>query len=328
MHNMQKKSLLLIPIFWLSPSPSLSSENSPEMIIMTSFGMLIIVALVIFSAMKSDRGAEDFHNTQFANVENLERKLLQHVNRNAYVSLLIVRQSGNIERTIDDIPFKEAIKQISQTMRRAKIDTVSISASDAKISIYRTIHNGKGRQEGKRIGGFELFLLNEQNAEEKITEFGDIEELQLDQESFVRIKPSNAAQRSIVIAFLKIYDQFDEYPDIFLSSYDQQTGDGDEVFHYEIVIKFLLIADAYLRGETEFTSELRKEFFSSDKSWQQEIAKDMDRKTVIGAMAFGSTDLHSIQGEMRLWWEECVEKSNKTNSISTVMSPKYLDIVF
>jgi hypothetical protein len=125
-----------------------------------TIGMIAISALVIMAALNAEKGASDPANSNFATADNLISKLAQSIDVRATYSLKIIRQSGNVERAYDRVTFNAAANQITQTMRRAKIDTVSISTSGNKTEIFRTVHNGRGRQEGKRIGGFELVKLN------------------------------------------------------------------------------------------------------------------------------------------------------------------------
>lgn len=157
---MKRSSIFLVAVITSAPSYAFASENTPTSIILGTVGMLAISALVLIVALKAEQGASDPSNANFATVANIRQKLMQTIDTRGIYSLSVIRQSGNVERSYAKLSFNDAISQITQTMRRAKIDTVAIAQSGATTRIYRTMHNGRGRQEGKRIGGFELTKLN------------------------------------------------------------------------------------------------------------------------------------------------------------------------
>lgn len=140
----------------ISPTCASAAQNSPEVVVLTTLGMLVLGAFVIHAAMKADEAADDPENTSFASADNIAEKLTTIVSTTQRFNLEVVRQSGNVERVVENLSFEQVVKQISQTMRRAKIYSVSIGKSGEKIIIRRTMHNGRGRQEGKLVGGFTL----------------------------------------------------------------------------------------------------------------------------------------------------------------------------
>ena len=155
-----RSTTMIATIFIATPSFAFAGENTPASIVLGTIGMLAISALVLVVALNAEKGASDPSNSNYATADNIFQKLSQTIDSRGVYSLSVIRQSGNIQRTYDRVTFNEAVAQISQTMRRAKIDTVAISTSGNKTQIFRTVHNGRGRQEGKRIGGFELIKLN------------------------------------------------------------------------------------------------------------------------------------------------------------------------
>lgn len=153
---MKPRKYFALLVLLISPTYASAAQNSPEMVVLTTLGIFILGAFVIFASMKANQAAEDPENTSFATADNIAEKLLAAVNKTQRFTLTVVRQSGNVERVVEDLSFDQVVKQISQTMRRAKIYSVSIGKSGEKILIRRTMHNGKGRQEGKLVGGFTL----------------------------------------------------------------------------------------------------------------------------------------------------------------------------
>lgn len=148
--------LLLISLAATKPSSALAADNGPVELTIGILGMLLIAGIGLFYTHIAEKGANDPNNSAFSDVYDLNMKLTTHLKLGAHYRLEIVRQSGNIERTLEPVSAQQAISQVASTMRKAKIDMVSIRRSGNTIKIYRTMHNGHGRQEGKRIGGFEL----------------------------------------------------------------------------------------------------------------------------------------------------------------------------
>ncbi|HHT7764493.1 hypothetical protein NMW45_07575 [Pasteurella multocida] len=69
-----------------------------------------------------------------------------------------IRQSGNEYKEsvlVDD--FELAIKTVLSTLRKAKIDSVSvISNTSDLLLIYRAFYNARGSQEGKKLGAIRI----------------------------------------------------------------------------------------------------------------------------------------------------------------------------
>ena len=144
----------MVASFTLLASPAFAVENSMGELIFATTGMLVISFVVLLYAYKADAGASDPENNNYAHSFNLEQKLVGYLDPSSTYIVDIIRQSGNVERSIGPISHGQVSSQISATMNRAKIDTVSISQSVNQIQLMRTMHNGRGRQEGKRIAGF------------------------------------------------------------------------------------------------------------------------------------------------------------------------------
>lgn len=157
----QLKKLLLV--FLLIPNFAFAAENGPIELMIGIGGMLLIVVFGLIYSSQADKARDDPNNTNFANIDNLYAKIINQLDWQGAYDVDVVRQSGNIERTMSGLDANEVVAQISATMKRAKIDVVSVRGSSNQMSLYRTIHNGRGRQEGKRIGGFEVRKVGEFN---------------------------------------------------------------------------------------------------------------------------------------------------------------------
>ena len=321
-------------VFLLIPNFAFAAENGPIELMIGIGGMLLIVVFGLIYTSQADKASDDPNNTNFANIDNLYAKLINQLDWQGAYDVDVVRQSGNIERTISGLDANEVIAQISATMKRAKIDVVSVRGSSNQMSLYRTIHNGRGRQEGKRIGGFEVRKVGEFNVsivpeQELMDKYSDIEnfddlnnrvdeildDLKQRREhakfTSIRVNPQNEAQKAILKAFFKIYDQFDDYPLVFEAEFDPETGEGDASINYYGVIQMLVIAGGYLGAANDITDELREQLLVSDAEWQQKLGKDEDADLIYGIMSFGSASPKDIQTEVSAMWAEC---SNLVNT--------------
>lgn len=71
--------------------------------------------------------------------------------------LIIYRQSGNYHSSWEANNSKALLTKILQTCKRANIDSVVLKQNTEDcFEIWRLFHNHRGRQEGKRIGGFRI----------------------------------------------------------------------------------------------------------------------------------------------------------------------------
>ena len=322
----QLKKLLLV--FLLIPNFALAAENGPIELMIGIGGMLLIVVFGLIYTSQADKASDDPNNTNFANIHNLYAKLINQLDWQGAYDVDVVRQSGNIERTMSGLDANEVIAQISATMKRAKIDVVSVRGGANQMSLYRTIHNGRGRQEGKRIGGFEVRKVGEFNVsivpkQELMDEYSDIESfddlnekideiletsnerLEHAELTSIRVNPRNEAQKAVLKAFFYFYDQFDEYPVAFVTEFDPETGEGDTSISYYGVIQMLVIAGGYLGASKEISNELREQLIASDAEWQRKLGEDEDADLIYGIMSFGSASPKDIQTEVAAMWKEC-----------------------
>lgn len=146
--------VLIALISWTGPAHAYN--NSSGEILVGLVGMLAICGLAIFAAQQAETGANDPDSSSFANQDNFSQKLSQHLSNGVLYRVDVFRQSGNLERSIGPLDKDGVTRQILSTMKRARIDVVSISRSDSIVTVGRSVHNGRGRQEGKRIGSFDI----------------------------------------------------------------------------------------------------------------------------------------------------------------------------
>jgi hypothetical protein len=126
---------------------------------MEIFAIIVFAACGIFAFFNhvtAAEGAIDPNNTSYATPENLSAKFASQIDSNALYTVYVMRQSGNVERYYENVIGSNVPGLIVPVARRAKIDTVSISKTARGFRIWRTMHNHRGRAEGKRIGGFTI----------------------------------------------------------------------------------------------------------------------------------------------------------------------------
>lgn len=149
--------LSLALIVW--STPAYAYNNSPGEIILGLLGLLAIGAIGIYAALESEKKADDPENLDFADQTNLAVKLSTHLADDRQYRVDIFRQSGNLERSVGPLSKSGVSNQILSTMKRAKIDVVSINNSGDIVRLGRSTYNARGRQEGKRIGSFDIIPL-------------------------------------------------------------------------------------------------------------------------------------------------------------------------
>ena len=323
-----KKLFLSVSIvIGVLPSSAFAAGNSSLELIIGIGGMVVISALVLIVSMKAGKGASDPNNGNYADIHTLHSKVVSQLSDNHLYDMELVRQSGNTERTIENLGSYEIVQQVIATMQRAKIDLVSISGDENNMRIYRMSHNARGRQEGKRIGGFEIRkngLLYPQNSlghsqssnvkDFTISEETNFEDINVNisksmasvQNTSIKLDTfKNEEQKSIIKSFFEVSEHFDDLPQAIVSNFDSKTGEGSDEFGFMGIIRMLIIADAHLSGEADFTSDLREQFKSSDVEWQKKIGNDQSMLTINGVMAYGDSSPSKIQNEFISLWETC-----------------------
>ena len=325
---------VIAPLLILAPSTALAAENGPVELAIGIGGMVILSIVVLIFANKANEGAEDPDNMDFADADTLYAKLINHLDLNGAYDVHVLRQSGNVERTLESLDVNEVTKQVSATMRRAKIDVISIRGDENRLELYRVMHNGRGRQEGKRIGGFDVQkvgdfdssalpnrvdvgLPNSLQSNGASTELDYVfqEAQRFGVTTVIAFSADNEAKKAIVKAFFNVCEHFDTAPQVILDNFDPETGAGEVGAHYNAFIFMLIIADAYLSGSAELTQELRTEFSRSNAKWQKIIADNAEIDRVNGIMSFGDTSPAEVQKEFSLLWSMCEDFIEKDDHV-------------
>ena len=131
------------------------ADNSANII----FGLVVFVPFVIAALlydMDARKGAEDPANAKYATPFNIAEKLVSHIDTTALYTVWVVRQSGNYDRGYENVSGSQIADLITPTLKRAKIDAVAIKQRRKYLSVYRTMRNHRGRNEGKKVGGFHI----------------------------------------------------------------------------------------------------------------------------------------------------------------------------
>lgn len=311
------RKLILGVFFALCPSAAFANQNSPAVIILSSLAMLVLAGFVVYYASKADEAAVDPENASFADQDTLPAKLQRLMDDGGTYTLAVVRQSGNVERIVENLTATEVVKKVSQTMRKAKIETVSISADGDALHLYRVMHNGRGRQEGKRIGGFDIVQTG-WGSNNISTMMDDGLELDLGDDDDPALEfnfdADNEAKKAIIKSFFTMVStmkqslddtEMPDIPEALIESFDPETGEGSATLDAADLVTLLVYSDLHLSGEAEMTPAIREQFSSSETPWQQEIGEDMRILTVTGIMAYGSTTPVEIKEEFSLFWDTC-----------------------
>ena len=123
---------------------------------------LVILAIVVFGVIVfaaifwSQEKLDDPNNETFIYIDQIHDiwKLLPEADYDP----VVWRQSGEIHSHSEFTMSREdALEYVLKTMRRAKIDAVSVlENTEDEFTVRRSVQNARGRQEGKRVGGFTL----------------------------------------------------------------------------------------------------------------------------------------------------------------------------
>ena len=123
---------------------------------------LVILAIVVFGVIVfaaifwSQEKLDDPNNKTFIYIEQIQDvwKLLPEADYDP----VVWRQSGEIHSHSEFTMSREdALEYVLKTTRRAKIESVSVlENTEDEFTVRRLVQNARGRQEGKRVGGFTL----------------------------------------------------------------------------------------------------------------------------------------------------------------------------
>jgi hypothetical protein len=123
---------------------------------------LVILAVVVFGVIVfaaifwSQEKLDDPNNETFIYIDQIQDvwKLLPEADYDP----VVWRQSGEIHSHSEFTMSREdALDYVLKTMKRAKIESVSVlENTEDEFTVRRSVQNARGRQEGKRVGGFTL----------------------------------------------------------------------------------------------------------------------------------------------------------------------------
>lgn len=123
---------------------------------------LVILAIVVFGVIVfaaifwSQEKLDDPNNETFIYIDQIQDvwKLLPEADYDP----VVWRQSGEIHSHSEFTMSREdALDYVLKTMKRAKIESVSVlENTEDEFTVRRSVQNARGRQEGKRVGGFTL----------------------------------------------------------------------------------------------------------------------------------------------------------------------------
>ncbi|WP_171175805.1 hypothetical protein [Ruegeria sp. HKCCD8929] len=118
-----------------------------EAIALLAFGALVVLIVVLKEKRLADPNRTDtIYVSQMRDVCSL---------KDGPVSAALFRQSGNLYRDLGLFEhWREAMKEIEKSMRRAKIESVFVQSNDAnRFEVIRLHHSHGGKAEGKKLGG-------------------------------------------------------------------------------------------------------------------------------------------------------------------------------
>jgi hypothetical protein len=138
------------------PTAALAQDIDFQGMFWGVLGLLLLCGIGIYAATQAQEKAETRDNLDFATPDNIGAKLQLVMPVRPPFRLEVMRQSGNVQRELVCANYEALTNEIAATMRRAKIEAVSIRREGDEFVLMRTFHHGRGTQEGKRIGGFRV----------------------------------------------------------------------------------------------------------------------------------------------------------------------------
>jgi hypothetical protein len=285
-----KRCALSVALSLAFPQAAFAAENSPQVVIFSSIAMVVFVAVVLIYQFSAVKKSDDPDNTTLANQDSILDKLNYRLNPDAVYRVEVYRQSGNAERVEGPILGRLVAEKILTSMRRASITAVSITERSDRIDVRRLIHNGRGRQEGKRIGGYFITQISSpvrnlprpSSADNKPTEAVDAP---------LQISSNSDAEAALIKSWSRIESQIPadglEAVRRFVSGFDMASGKGEGTVSHVDFFLFLSFIDRFLCGEADITPSVREELGRSEARHHQAIYRQATRSKVRGIESFG-----------------------------------------
>ncbi len=333
--NIVQNIAILSVVALLLPSAANAAGNSPEVILFSCLAVVIIVGLIALFHF-SGRSTSSSSSEHVANQASLLYKLNYFLDQSAAYRIEVYRQSGNIERVEGPIQGKQVAEKILSSMRRASISAVSIMQSSDGIDVRRLVHNGRGRQEGKRIGSYLIVNLSTSgNSTSDVTDSPSDTSAQLENHDITVVVKSEA-EAALIKSWYRIDGQISvgrmQSVRDFLKNFDPTTGVGEGTIKQTDFFVFLTYVDKFLVGTSDVSSEVREELGRSAALHHQFILKEENRQIIYGIETFNASP-SEIQRTFIDWFNRLsfadVIRENRpktlTVSLSRYTSVKPLD---
>jgi hypothetical protein len=322
---------ILSVVALLLPSAANAAGNSPEVILFSCLAVVIIVGLIALFHF-SGRSTSSSSSEHLANQASLLYKLNYFLDHSAVYRIEVYRQSGNIERVEGPIQGKQVAEKILSSMRRASISAVSIMQSSDGIDVRRLVHNGRGRQEGKRIGSYLIVNLSTSgNSTSHVTDSPSDTSAQSENHDITVVVKSEA-EAALIKSWYRIDSQISvgrmQYVRDFLKNFDPTTGVGEGTIKQTDFFVFLTYVDKFLVGTSDVSSEVREELGRSAALHHQFILKEENRQIIYGIETFNASP-SEIQRIFIDWFNRLsfadVIRENRPKTL-TVSLPRYTSV--
>jgi hypothetical protein len=123
-----------------------SNGNDPISMVISMVVMVLLVLICYAAVVMNQQTPEERETATQANIDKMEG-----------TSFLVtyVNQSGNTRSQYTFLTKQQAMRHITSTFNRSSIkDNYNVSADkNGNIFFQRVFHNGRGRKEGKVLGG-------------------------------------------------------------------------------------------------------------------------------------------------------------------------------
>lgn len=288
----------------LTPQHVWAAENSPQVVVFSSLAMVLLVAAILIYQWAAVKGAHDSENHMTADQGSILYKLNHYLNPAALYRIEVYRQSGNTERVEGPISGQLVAEKVLASMRRASITAVSISKRSGGIDVRRLIYNGRGRQEGKRIGGYFITLVltptNDVGAKQSINA-KPTEQIS----SPIQVSVKSEAEAALIKSWYRIDNQIAssdmQSVRAFMSGFDRVSGKGEGSISHVDFFLFLSFVDRYLCGEAPITPEIRDQLGKSDAAHHQKIFRQNKRVKIRGIESFDAKP-EAIKEAFTIWF--------------------------
>lgn len=276
-------------ILLMLPQGASAAETSPQVVVFSILATIFLIAIILIYQAAALKGSANPDDDALANQVSILYKLNHRINPEAMYRIEVYRQSGNTERIEGPVAGKQVAEKVLSSMRRASITLVSISERSGGIDVRRVIYNGRGRQEGKRIGGY--FINQISVAGTKFTKNSSAEAETIEKiEGPLSISTKDDAEAALIKSWYRIDAQFraDEMQSIrqFVSGFDMVSGRGAGTISQVDFFLFLSFVDKFLCGEAIITSSIRDELRNSDALHHKSIFEQAGRTNIKGLESF------------------------------------------